>query len=272
MSVWNTDGGFALADRDVGVITGKKHDDHPWGPNTWGVQGRTFGGAWTVWIPGMASDGPIAAQRYYIRHGQAYLYGKESDGRYGFVRYILGDVWRPGGPIPLPLYPGDIRVPAPSMNRNPRRREGPRPLEDIRPLTLTLDLYRGATSHTSSSASRAMYAINLWITGPYFPIGRDVLGRKPLVFDLDFYTSGTLAHRSVRSFESSSCYHYQESVGVTPLSSWRSWRIDLKEVILRALRRFGLQPEGAAIYQLEFLIELVNAEGSAMIDNFYLTY
>jgi hypothetical protein len=36
-------------------------------------------------------------------------------------------------------------------------------------------------------------------------------------------------------------------------------------------RCLGCRPK-AAIYQLEFLLELVNAEASAMIDNFHLVY
>jgi hypothetical protein len=117
-----------------------------------------------------------------------------------------------------------------------------------------------------------MYAINLWITGPNFPVGHDAIRRKPLVFDLAFHTVGTPLHGGLRHFESPGAFHYQEAVGEAPLSRWATFNIDLKAIILRALNRFRLQPEGAAIYQLEFLIELVNAEGSAMIDNFYLVY
>ena len=117
-----------------------------------------------------------------------------------------------------------------------------------------------------------MYAINLWLTGPYFPMGGDAIGKKPLVFDLAFHTEGTLLHGGLRSFEGSRSFHYQEAVDPAPSSSWKKHNIDLKPIILRALREFRLQPEGAAICQLEFVIELVNAEGSAMIDNFYLSY
>jgi hypothetical protein len=117
-----------------------------------------------------------------------------------------------------------------------------------------------------------MYAINLWLTGPHFPTGGDVIRRKPLVFDLAFHTEGTFLHDGLRSFESPACFHYQEAVGPAPLSSWKKHNIDLKPIILRALRMFALPPEGAAICQLEFVIELVNGEGSAMIDNFYLSY
>ncbi|MGL4550551.1 MAG: hypothetical protein ACRC33_05145, partial [Gemmataceae bacterium] len=257
MGIWNAEGNFSLGDHDTGLVVGANYRATPWGARSWGVQGRTFGGAWTVWVPGCASDGPIAGQRYSVRDGRAYLYGNEDSGRYGFVRYILGNVWTAGQqtPAPLPLFPGPLSHPRPLarhvMNRDSLVPGRNRPLSDIRPLRLTLDLYRGATALNSSTAARVMYAVNFWITGPDFPAGRDAIGRKPLVFDLAFYTDGTALHGGIGSFVSPGCFHYQETVGTTPLSSWTSFDIDLKAVIVRALTHFGLRRDGAAIYQLE---------------------
>jgi hypothetical protein len=135
-------------------------------------------------------------------------------------------------------------------------------------MTISLDLYRGR----AVAGSRVMYAINLWITGPRFPVGTDRIGRKPLVFDLSFHVDGSFPHNLLVSFTSSKAHHYQEEVAAAPLNEWRSVSLDLTRIIARGLRRFSLEPEGATICQLEFLIELKNAEASAMIDNLYLSY
>jgi hypothetical protein len=220
------------------------------------------------WYFNDPADTRIAGQRYYCRGGKAYLYGKEVRPEVvamGFVRFIQGNMWlrRPvrwRKPDPLPL------VATPSRATNTSAGPGPR----LRPLTINLDLYRGDWIQRNSPA-RVMYAINLWVSSPNFPSGTDIIGRKPLVLDLAFYTDGGWPLRGLSSFAGAKAFHYQEAVGETPLKQWRTWRFDPSPFIERALRYFSLPAEGTAIYQLEFLIELKNAEGSAMIDNFYLS-
>ena len=277
MATWNSYGDFTLNNWDSGNISNRNYTASPWGPGAWNVSGRTFLDAFGFLYGQSSYAKPIAGQRYYVRNSQAYLYGREDAGHYGFVRFIQGNVWGSGLHTPAPLPLQDERaVPLLTANSPPTMNMGFRPrtpgVADMRNLRLHLDLRRGHTTLHSSAVARAMYAINMWITGPAFPPGHDGWGRKPLVFDLAFHTEGSGVHGGLRSFQSAGCYHFQEAVGVAPLSRWQSFDIELTPIIRRAMQMFHLPVQNAAICQLEFLMELINAEGSALIDNFYLTY
>ncbi len=248
MPRWNVNGDFTLPAHDTGNIRDTSYMRAPWGPGSWGIGGRTF----------TSSVTSIAGQRYYVNGGQAYLYGKEARGDLGFVRYIQGAVW--GG-----SYPWHIPPPLPLQVGAPASRAGPLA---IRSLWIDLDLYRDTSRSLGSGRSWVMYAINVWVSSPHFPSGSDINHKKALVLDLAFYHSGG----SLSSHASDKAHHYQAEIGVTPERSWQSWSVNLGYHIDTALRFFGLPSREAKLYQAEFLIELRNAEGAAMIDNFHLNY
>lgn len=247
MPVWNADQQFALLPhQDTQNIQNQNYSNAPSGSSSWGTQGRTFE---------PSPDGPLSWQRYIYSGSSLYMYGKEERGRLGFVRCIQGDVW---GGLHRPPNRVSWHTPPPLLIQN-------------RTLHVGLEFYND-TSHLGRSGNAwVMFAINVWVSSPSFPkMGNDRNAKKPLVLDLAFYHSGG----SLRSHESAVAYHYQESVGNTPEKQGGSYFFNLSQYIERALRSFGLwyQLTDAKLYQLEFLIELKNAEGAAKITHFQLQY
>ena len=81
---------------------------------------------------------------------------------------------------------------------------------------------------------------------------------------------------NINYFEDKYAFHYQTIIGKTPLQEWKSWSIDLSEHIIKALEiewesgNISNVLNTLKLYQLEFVIEVKNAEGAAMIDNFFV--
>lgn len=244
MTVWNADQGFArLPRKDTQNLKNKNYSKELSG-SSWGLQGRTFK---------PAPDGPLSWQRYIYSGSGLYMYGKEERGRWGFVRCIQGDVW------------GGLRRPPNRVSWNT-----PPPLSiQNNTLRVKLNFYNDTSSLGRSGRPWVMHAINVWVSSSSFPLnGKDRNGKKPLVLDLAFYHSGS----SLRSHQSAVAYHYQASVGNTPAKQRRSYYFNLSQYIQSALNHFRLPQTGVKLYQLEFLIELKNAEGAAKISNFELQY
>jgi len=206
-------------------------------PHRWGINSYS-------WYEGV--EYPLHAARFARFSGGPYLYGHENAGRYGIVRYIQGDVW--GGTIcgvTPPWY-----LPSPLLTHRKK-------------LTLKIEILRDTNIGERPGSDRIMFAINVWFKSP------ELL--KPLVMDLIFYLG---EDDTYGSFEDQYAYHYQYFVGETPYYTWAPWTINLSRHIKRALAFFGIRyaKETLAIYQLEFLLEIVYARAAASIRNFSLTW
>src|SRR5262249_55886458 len=182
---------FSLGAFDNGNLNEACTQLAPWG-DSWGIDAETFTSPDTHALAG-------ARFLVYDRGGgndAAYFYGKESDGRWGFVRYIQGDMWGGGncGPIAWHRF-----APVPTHGRS---------------VHMHLSLYRDTTQLLTSSQSWIMFAINVWFSSPDMPKpGGDKLGRKPLVMDLAFHHECNMSGCKLRNYEDDSAYHYQALVG-----------------------------------------------------------
>ena len=123
-----------------------------------------------------------------------------------------------------------------------------------------------------------MFAVNVWFSSPELPVGADKTGHKPIVLDLAFYHDCNILGCEIVHKEDDKAFHYQVLIDETPLDSWKSWTIDLDPYIEKALNHawdsgpIDYAQDTLKLYQLDFVIELQNTEGAAMIDNFALTY
>jgi hypothetical protein len=177
------------------------------------------------------------------------MYGKETTGKWGLVRFIQGDAW---GGSNCGAIPWNVPSPIAVTGRN---------------LTLKLNLYRDMSRLLTADQSWIMFAINVWFNSPALS--------KRLVMDLAFHRECNLSSGcSFANFEDTAAYHYQYTVGETPHRAWKSWTINLNQHIDAAVNAFNLQAaqDTLTVTQLEFLIELKQAEGAASIDNFFLEH
>jgi len=249
---WNNEVPMRLPLFDTGNMERQCVAAAPWGSQSWGIEAATFSDA---------ADRFIAAARFRSFENHVYVYGKEDQGRWGFARYVQGDIWggsNCGDQIPWHL---------------------PRPLRlDGRNPTVQLDIHRDTTQLDTPDNSWVMLALNVWVTSPEFPPGPDKTGHKPLVMDLSFYQECNFADCGLGYSEDASAFRYQDSVGETPLREWRSWRLELWDYLDAALEQ--PYPSGSIagardtieLHQIEFLIEVRNATGAASIRNFALLY
>jgi len=133
-----------------------------------------------------------------------------------------------------------------------------------------------------------MPAVNLWFSSPAFPAGGDKHGRKPLVLDLALDHSCNIPDCELRHFDDADAFHYQRFIRYKKYKDrarcndrpgWRCYTIPLNGLIRNALTRdwelsghIANAGSTLRLYQLDFLIELHNAEGAASIDNVRLEY
>ncbi|MGA1869873.1 MAG: Ig-like domain-containing protein [bacterium] len=245
---WNNDGDFELALIDTGSRENECYIDAPWDNISWGIEGSTFSDP---------TNHAIDMSQFTSCGHKGYLYGKEESGKWGLVRYIQGDVW--GGTHCGPI----------AWNR-------PAPILTIeKDITLEIDIYRDINNLLSSD-SWVMFAVNIWLSSHQLPEGTDINGRKPIVMDLLFYHDCNWSGCGIGHFEDDDAFHYQVLIGETPYKQWHSWSIGLNEHIQEVLNyqwpsgSIAYVKETLKLYQLEFVIELKNAEGAANIDNFFL--
>lgn len=234
------DGDFELAAFDSGTRRGRCVVESPW--KSWGIEASTFSDP---------SNHALALSRFQIADGEARLYGKENAGRWGFVRYVQGDVW--GGTNCGPI-PWNRAVDATLSSH----------------ATIELRVVRERSALTSQFASWLMFAVNLWFSSPAFPPGKDKQRRKPLVMDLIFHHQCNSPFCGPRHYVDEAAHHYQESVGTTPYRQWVKLEIPVGRHLEAALTRFDLPKEGVSLHQIEVLIELRHAEGAMRIDDFQL--
>ncbi len=263
---WNRDGDFALPpapDIDQNY-TERCLSLAPWGAESWGLEAGSFNGA----------NNTLSGSRFAQFGENLYLYGKQEtpsdDPALGLVRAIQGNVWqdRTLCEEPIPWHVPD-----------------PLPLTDD--VQIALDYRLDTAALLTSDASWLMIALNVWVSSPDFPPGDDGRGHKPLVLDLVLYHDCNAPGCQLEHFEDDPAFHYQTLVSDnrlrigTPLE-WRASLLPyvqaalLTEYICREGTCTGIPPEVAAnpdalrLHQLEFVIEMRNAEGAALIDNFHL--
>src|SRR5262245_53598096 len=83
-STFLRNGDFELTKYDSGDLTSACTVAAPWGSNSWGIEGSTFSDP---------NDHTLAGARFVENGHQGYLYGREDSGRWGFVRFIQGNLW-----------------------------------------------------------------------------------------------------------------------------------------------------------------------------------
>jgi hypothetical protein len=241
------DSAFDLAQMDTGNIDAACTMRAPWGAASWGVEAATFSDP---------EDRTLDTARFMATGENGYLYGLETQGKWGFARFIQGDVWGGGNCGPIPWYRFDPIA------------------TDRDELWMDLDVYRDTSNLFTDDDSWIMLAVNLWFSSPDLPeAGGDINGRKPLVMDLVVYYQCTIAGCGLENKESDSAYHYQAVVGEAPLAEWSHVSFSLAPHIEAALAAFDIPADvrpSLALYQAEVLVELHRSEGAASIDNVVL--
>lgn len=238
---------FDGAPFDTGLLRARCFAGAPWGGRSWGIEGGTFS------RPGVFS---LAASRFSGNGRDAYLWGRDDTGEWGFVRYIQGSAWADTncGPTPWRRF---------------------RPFDTWgRTLDLGIRVQREQTRLLHPERAWVLFALNVWLASPSVRAqGGSMWGRKPIVMDLAVHHETTSPTARLRQFEDQWAYHYQVEVGEAPVGTWQQFQIPLSQHVREAVRRFGLPPEverTLQIAQLEFVIELHHSEGSARIDDFTL--
>jgi hypothetical protein len=259
---WNADPRFDVATYDSGPSSNRCFINAPWGSDSWGVEGSTFSDP---------LDHRLELSRFARRRtGQAFLSGRDSHGRWGFVRFVQGDIWSRSHCGAIPWH-----VP-PALQTSGRE------------LVLEVDYRRESGGLLTANDSWLMPAVNLWFSSPALPAGGDKVGRKPLVMDLAFGYSCNIPGCKLGSFEDEYGFHYQrllddqryeDRARCAGRPTWRCYTVPLNGLIEDALRH-DWSPSGPmdaalgslSLYQLDVLIELYNSKGSASIDNVRLDY
>lgn len=251
---WNADTDFRMFAIDTGVMYDSCSSKAPWGAKSWGVENSSFQG-----------DGnyKLTAARFRNNGENAYLYGKNlQPGRvWGNVRYVQGDIW--GGSS---CGPRQYNIPQPQSLRDKH-------------LVLEFDCLLDTANLLTPQDSWIMAAVNLWLSGEIMPSGKDLEGRKPLVVDLYIYHTSNMPSAPLAR-ESGDAFHLPMELQRAEVGHWGRWRIDLTQAMEEAIRKGfpDLQKlktgqfilDDLSLYQIDFVLEIVNAEAAATIDNFRL--
>lgn len=239
------DGAFDMAPMDTGGVADSCVVAAPWGAGSWGIEASS-GSA--------ASQHKLSFSRFATIEGGGYLYGKEQAGQAGYVRYLQGSMW--GGTNCGPT-PWNQFEPVATSDRE---------------LSLELDIFPDTSSLAIGAAdAQVAIAVDVWLSSPGLAAaGGDVNGKKPLVLDLLLHRTCSGAACSPGTHEAPGAYVYQAEVGAPLFGRWTSIAVPLTDHIDRAFTDLGL-PSAArsdlAIYQIDVMIQLHNAEGAATIDN-----
>lgn len=242
---------------DTGWLDKRCTNLSPWGPSGWGVNSGTF----------LRADDDRALEgarfRVFSEGGSrvASLFAKESRGiKMGFARFIQGDAWGgtgcPGAAAigwakPAPLAVGGRRL-------------------ALKIDVKTEEVRKFSSRWTVSGRSHAMIAFNVWLSSPHLP-KRAVLDLA-VVHDCNWGVGPCGPNPN----EDGKAYHYIVHVGDgrdSPQGRWVRWIVDLNKHLRDAAARFGW-PEAAlrslSITQVEFLIEVMDAQAGVVFDNVHL--
>ena len=243
---WNNDGDFEIQAVDTGIQQKTCYNNSPWGNNSWGLEGSTFSDQ---------SNFTIDNAKFISSDGNIFLYGKDESNKWGLVKLTQGNIWGGTNCGPITWY-----CPSPLLTYN-------------KELVIEIDIKR-ELNKLLADESWIMFAINVWFSSNELPSGSDINSRKPLVMDLILYHDCNWQGCIIQNFEDSDAFHYQTKIGETPYQKFQTWSISLSEHITKALNyqwdsgSINHVIDSLKLYQLDFVIEVKNAEGSAIIDNF----
>lgn len=246
---------------DTGLVAMQCSNLAPWGEAGWGLNAATF----------LRADDSHALEGVRLRvfhdgNSQvAGIFAKEGRGiKMGFARFVQGDAWGgtscPGaGAIgwrkPEPLAVSGRRLALKIDVKN----------EEVRKFSNRL--LRGGVGGTS----HVMMAFNVWLSSPR--LSKRAVLDLAVVHDCNW----GVGKCGPNTGEDPSAYHYIVHVSKddrdSPRGSWMRWIIDLSGHIQKAADRFGWDPAVRAslsITQVEFLIEVMDVQGSVLFDNVYL--
>lgn len=258
-----------------GGILNRDYTAAPAGKNSWGLQGCTFLTAKDDRKNRTQRRNPIDCQSYEPNGNGLRLYAKEAQGRLGFVKCLQGWVWH--GLVKWNVPCGlDIKT-----HRN---------------LHVYLDLEHHSSVMYSGDNSWVMQAINVWLAhapprnaknqereeyrkkyGKLYRGGvtnPDGYGHKALVLDLMFWLKNEADTDFRRADEGRDAFHYQRMVQVVPPGTRKSLMIDLSYYINDALQSIPMSNNqfhpiavipNWELRQLEYVIEVSNAEGEATV-------
>ncbi len=240
------DGDFEVDDWDSGNVFDDFTNKTPWGGSSWAVQAWTYDSRATV--PDMA------ASRFYVDSGAAYMYAKEDDNYYALAKYVQGSVssnsvaWN---------------------NFTPAAVGG----KDV---NLSMRVYRDTDVLLGTADGWVTMAVNLWFSSPNMPAtGTDRNGKKPLVLDLVFHfecnTSATCANAG-HAVETGS-YHFRKKLPGVTSRVWNTVDIDVRDLLDEAIAEFDLEAAASSmkLYQAEVVVTVKKAEGALTFDDFELT-
>ena len=239
---WNTNGDFNIEEYDIEgpntCIT-----EAPWGNNSWTINAENFvNEPWTV-----------EYYHFLLENDRLYLYAKNTGDDFGLIRVFQGDVFNGHHCDSTPI-PGNIPEPL-SIDKNN--------------LSIKIDFLQNINNLLTSvqpNNSWIMFGINVWLTSELLS------DPDKLVLDLVLHHESN--YGELNNFKDEFAYHYQVLIGETKANTWKTFDIDLNYYIDLALSHWSLAniKDSLKINQLEFVIEVKNAEASAQIDNFNLLY
>jgi len=246
------DGEFALPDWDSGTLANSSLEHAPWGPKSWGAAAAVF------------DDGTNHSVGYVHAatiDERGYLFAQEDRGKFGFIRFVQGDMWGGGyfGPIPWKQFePVQLTALA--------RREQ-------KHVMMSFDVYLGDHEPVGEGRHWILQGLNVWLSGPNMPAGPDKLGRKPLVMDLVIENECSEAGCGLRNFSEDNAYHYQMSIAKPAHRVWTHVDVNISAHLAAAWNAFDLPEsalDGLAVYQAEYVVELSLMKASALVDNIAL--
>jgi hypothetical protein len=240
-----TNSDFAVTAFDSMNLIDKCTQRAQWGATSWGMTGETFATPYT-----------LASARFTTKDGQAYLYGKEDDGRFGAVTFVQGDVWGHGNCADA--IPWNVFTPVAMAGRDAR---------------VQVRVFRDTDNLLPGPEGWLLMGVSAWFSSPDLPVaGGDVNGKKPLVLDLAVHHECTGTDCALEPFDGDGVYYYQTLAKQSASKAWTSVDLDLSTYLEEAIAHFHLEAAAASmkLYQLEFVIEVQNAEGAASIDDFKL--
>ena len=203
--------------------------------------------------------------------------GHETEGKWGTVTCVQGDVWNWKNIFPEKMW--NEPIPISYLDDE----------QEFKDLIIEIDvrrLYNGSLAEPGED-DRIMYAIDVWLSSPELPLIPNKTQTKPLVLDIIFYLG---EDDKAESFVDDYGYHYQVKLPECPIESHvdTSITIPLTAYIYNALREGYINwadpeprpiyyienvdrvEETLRLYQLEFLLEVQRAYAACAIDNFYL--
>ncbi len=251
ISTWNIIPDFALLNSDTsGESTCLANA--PWGAGAWGIEAGSFQDS-----SGRATDRRLDAFRFTTDQNVGYLYARDAQSRWGLARYVQGTAW--GG----------------SLCGSPITWNWPAPMDVTSgdaPITLNVQHSIDTRTLLTDDNSWLMFAVNMWFNSEDAP--------KRLVVDIVLSQECNLSPDcGIRNFESDDAFHYMTRVIPQENASEENVTatVDVRQLIQDARNATYLDEtnrpasgptfnaQTLTLQQLEYVIEVYNAEGAAAV-------